>query len=144
MKAGMVGAILVLGLGFAGCATTAPLYDAARVGNLPTVKELLGQNPRLIADRDGFGGTALHVGAGFRQKDVAELLLAKGADVNARMESHGVTPLHIAAGLGYKDIAEVLLANGADVDARNKLGQTPLVVADCKGQNRRGCPSSRA
>lgn len=115
-------------------ALVTPLHDAAKAGNLPTVTELVSQNPRSIEHRDKSGGTALHVAVAFQQKGVAELLLAKGADVNARMYRYGVTPLHIAAGSGYEDITELLLANGADVHARNTLGQTPLVVADCGRQ----------
>ena len=42
--------------------------------------------------------------------DMAELLLAHKADVNAR-DNADFTPLHEAAELGYKDLAEVLLAN---------------------------------
>ncbi|MGH8613556.1 MAG: ankyrin repeat domain-containing protein [Gammaproteobacteria bacterium] len=111
-----------------------PLHDAAKAGNLPTVTELVSQNPRSIGYRDRLGGTALHVAVAFQQKGVAEFLLAKGADVNARMYRYGVTPLHIAAGSGYENITELLLANGADVYARNTLGQTSLIVAECGRQ----------
>ena len=42
-------------------------------------------------------------------KDVAELLLANKADVNAR-DNDGDTPLHMAAMKGHKDMVELLLA----------------------------------
>jgi ankyrin repeat protein len=58
-------------------------------------------------------------------KDVAELLLAHKADVNARGDE-GFTPLHIAAQWGHKDMVEWLLANGADVNTTNSEGDTPL------------------
>ena len=58
-------------------------------------------------------------------KDVAELLLANKADVNAR-DNTAMTPLHMAAIWGHKDVAELLLANKADVNAKDNNGGTPL------------------
>jgi ankyrin repeat protein len=54
-----------------------------------------------------------------------ELLLAKGAEVNAK-DSEGVAPLQWAAICGHRDIAELLLTNGAEVNARNDKGRMAL------------------
>jgi len=70
------------------------------------------------------GMTPLHVTAWFGHKELTELLLAKGADVNA-MADGGLTPLHTAALGGYKEIAELLIAKGADVNAIGPDGKTP-------------------
>ena len=76
------------------------------------------------------GWTPLHNTAWHGQKEVAELLIANGADVNAkgtvRTKVGGVTPLHIAADKGHKEIAELLIAAGADVNAKDKGGESPL------------------
>jgi len=65
---------------------------------------------------------------------MAELLLAKGADVNAK-DHDAYSSLHFVAQLGYKNVAELLLANKADVNAKtdvnagNSQAWTPLDMA---------------
>jgi ankyrin repeat protein len=59
---------------------------------------------------------------------VAELLLTKGADINARNDD-GWTPLHWAARNGCDQETEFLLGRNAAVDARDKDGNTPLHLA---------------
>ncbi|MCG8339741.1 MAG: ankyrin repeat domain-containing protein [Cytophagales bacterium] len=56
---------------------------------------------------------------------VVSLLLAAGADVNAK-NSKGDTPLHEAAKGGLVEVMRVLIGAGADVNAENKRGNTPL------------------
>jgi ankyrin repeat protein len=58
-------------------------------------------------------------------KEIVELLIAKGADVNAKSE-YETTPLHPAAYMGQKEIVELLIAKGADVNAMDDFGDTPL------------------
>ena len=58
----------------------------------------------------------------------AELLIAAGADVNAK-GLDGITPLHDAAFGGLKEIAELQIAEGADLNAKDNDGETPLDVA---------------
>jgi ankyrin repeat protein len=71
----------------------------------------------------------LHLAVAKDHKDIAELLLANKADVNAR-DNNGVTPLHLAAG---RNVAELLLANMAEVNARDNHGATPLYIASATG-----------
>ena len=72
--------------------------------------------------------TPLHYAAGWGHKEIVELLIAEGADVNA-MNGAGQTPLHFAAQEGQKEIVELLIAKGADVNAKTNDGETPLDLA---------------
>lgn len=53
---------------------------------------------------------------------VAEILIAHGADVNAKTAG-GATPL---SRTNSADVARILIAHGADVNARMSHGETPL------------------
>jgi len=76
----------------------------------------------------GLGSTPLHLGSAAGHGDVVELLIAKGADVNARRNDNR-TPLHTACRAGHKDVVELLIAKGADINARDNKDQTPLSLA---------------
>ena len=58
---------------------------------------------------------------------MTELLIAKGADVNAKNEDSW-TSLHFAAEghKSKKEIAKLLIDKGADVNAKGKYEETPL------------------
>ena len=58
--------------------------------------------------------------------DIVKLLIAAGADVNAKDEE-GKIPLRSAALKGQKEIAELLIAEGANVKGTG--GRTPLNTA---------------
>ena len=105
---------------------------AAQQGDVRKIKSLLKDNPDLVFSKDTSGFTPLHVAASAHHKDVAELLLANGADVHANRDG-GKTPLHWAAATHAKDVAELLLANGADVNANGDGGKTPLHWAAMTG-----------
>ena len=69
----------------------------------------------------------LHDAALKGYREIAELLIAGGARVNARNGS-GATPLHDAALGGYREMVELLIAKGADPEARDsETGATPCI-----------------
>jgi hypothetical protein len=81
------------------------------------------------------GDTALHIAAAAYQRDVAESVVSRGADIRAR-NRRGAEPLHYAAdgtpGEGAWDppaqrgVVEYLIAIGADPNARDASGVAPL------------------
>lgn len=104
-----------------------PLHRAAGWGQLEAVKALLAGEAKLDVPNNA-GRTPLYSAAGLHFKDNTEvvgLLLARGADPNAR-DRYGNTPLWAAAQAGKADLARMLIEAGADVNNRNKKGRTPL------------------
>ena len=108
-------------------------YDSAQVGDFARtrtllVKELRHQNPKLPRVPDESDVALLHLAAGTGRRNIVELLLAKGEDINAR-DNEGTTPLFSAAILGQqgvtdfgqRTVAELLLSKGADVNAKDSV-----------------------
>jgi ankyrin repeat protein len=101
------------------------IHDAVEAGNLEKARALLQEKRELVSIKDSVGKTPLHCAAANGHKDIAELLLARDAEINAR-DGNGTTPLFLAVQNGYRDVVEVLLANKADVNTANNNGGTPL------------------
>jgi len=104
------------------------IHEAFKAGNIEAVKQHLAAGTDVNAKGPNAGLTPLHRAAYYGLKEIVELLLDKGADVNAK-EEVGWTPLHYAAAMSHKAIAELLLDKGADVNAKDDGGDTPLDVA---------------
>ena len=75
------------------------------------------------------GGLILRHTCSFGHAEVVALLLAAGADPNAR-DNWNYTPLHEAAIKGKTDVCVILLQHGADPTVRNSESKTPLNVTD--------------
>jgi ankyrin repeat protein len=92
------------------------------------VADLLAHGAQ-VTSRNAAGSTALHDAALAGSRPVVELLLNKGADVNARETETGSTPLHHAASWGRIEVVEVLVKLGADLNIKNRAGETALQAA---------------
>jgi hypothetical protein len=62
--------------------------------------------------------------------EIVDLLLDKGAKVNAIRPDSGGTVLHAAAAVGHGDVVKRLLEHGADPKITSKAGQTAREVAE--------------
>jgi prepilin-type N-terminal cleavage/methylation domain-containing protein len=117
----------------------ATLFKACRKGDIEAVKQHLAAGADVNATNDALLRiwelklTPLHFAAENGHKKVVELLIAKGADVNVKVEDEIETPLHSAASRGHKEIVELLIAEGADVNAKDCADGTPLDAAQKKG-----------
>ncbi len=93
---------------------------------------LLAHGPGLATARNINGITPLHW-AGNELPETIELLLASGAEVDAR-DKNGLTPLHHWTRWWEGDRSQLLIRHGADLEARDVLGRTPLHLAAIVGR----------
>jgi len=129
------------------------LQEAAAIGDVNAVETLIESGTYIDSVEDAFKKTALHRAAISGHKDVVELLLAEGAQIDATALHYAVeyghreiteflidkgvgidmksgrTLLFYAVEKGYKDIVESLLKGGADVNAKDERGKTALFYA---------------
>lgn len=114
-------------------AAGAPLdiCTAAVFGQGDDVARLLGADPAQARATGAHGIPVLYFPVIGNHEAIAEMLLARGAEVNAG--AGGTTPLHGAALFGRAEMARWLLAHGADANSRNHEEKTPLQVALDRG-----------
>uniref|UniRef100_A0A1D5RCD4 Poly [ADP-ribose] polymerase n=1 Tax=Macaca mulatta TaxID=9544 RepID=A0A1D5RCD4_MACMU len=110
------------------------LLQAAREADLAKVKKTLALEIINFKQPQSHE-TALHCAVASlhpKRKQVTELLLRKGANVNEKNKDF-MTPLHVAAERAHNDVMEVLHKHGAKMNALDTLGQTALHRAALAG-----------
>src|SRR5689334_8343761 len=115
---------------------SAAFIDAIKAGEFDRVKAMVSAEPALVSARSRTGESAILTAVYHRQKEIANLLVARGASMSLaeacaageveRVErlldaggaavdgysGDGWTPLHLAAFFGHARIVELLLAHG--------------------------------
>ena len=118
-----------------GAESTAPdltLLDALDQDNTDAVRVHMesGTNPDKSFVPPGIpfaGASAFHVAVLKDNREIVQLLLDNGADIDIRaLDDFKGSPLEWAAFFGIKDMAVFLVESGADINARNAYGTTPL------------------
>jgi len=106
-----------------------PLGFAVFFGQREAVTALLDAGAEVnAASRESMKVTPLASAAAARQTEIARLLIAHGANVNARAAG-GHIPLHEAAANGNVELVNLLIEQGADINAKTDDGKTPLDFA---------------
>jgi uncharacterized protein len=107
--------------------TPLDVFEAATVGDVDLLRNLLDDDPELVRARSVDDGTALHFAAFFNQPATAELLLERGSEIEAVASTFGnVRPLHSAVAADNTQTVLALLEAGADPNARQGGGFTPI------------------
>ncbi|NP_001086998.1 NFKB inhibitor alpha L homeolog [Xenopus laevis] len=105
------------------------LHIACKQGSLRGVGVIFQhcekQLPALLKSVNYDGHTCLHLASIQGYLALVEILIAKGADVNAQEPCNGRTALHMAVDLQNYDLMSLLLNFGADVNRVTYQGYSP-------------------
>ncbi|HEY3415377.1 MAG TPA: ankyrin repeat domain-containing protein, partial [Armatimonadota bacterium] len=96
-------------------------------------QRLLKLHPEWLRDVLGDQSTLVHWAVQARKIQALRLLIALGANVNAKTAGPWEQPLHWAARINAADAADVLVKAGAELNAGSEFGATPLYVAASNG-----------
>jgi len=129
--------------------THAEFFKAAETGDLPAVRAAIDAHPGWVNSLGGnWEATPLHYAAYEGHTEIARLLIARGADVDAHHPRYRYYPIHEAAMSGNTEIVRLLLDHGSEMDVVTIHGGTPLYMAAGDGRRdivllllKRGAPA---
>ena len=113
------------------------VFEAAAVGDVLRLQDILTADPGAAHAFSGDGWTPLHLAAAFGTPPAVDMLLQHGAQVDTYSQNAARNqPLHAVVALSRNpETVNLLLAHGADPNATQAGGFTPLFSA--AGANRR-------
>lgn len=101
--------------------------------NLPQLKRLIADNPRLKSFQNGdLKLTLPYMAVLMHSPKALKVLIEEGVDIN-QGNVFDVTPLHLAAYHNAAEACQILMHAGANLTAVNRLGQTPVELAKERG-----------
>ncbi len=112
------------------------LFYAIRTGVSLEAIELLLEYGLNIHQLDGDKISALDTAIKFKRKDVVQLCIDKGIDLNSTKRRSGILPLLLASCFNDTEIVELLLEHGADIHATDTSGMSAKDYAKKLGQKK--------
>ncbi|RZF36557.1 hypothetical protein LSTR_LSTR010668 [Laodelphax striatellus] len=111
------------------------IFNLISNNNVNGLKAILAQHNFNADLTDEHGMTPLQHAAYKGNKEIAQMLLDQGADVNSGKHEHGYTALHFAALSGNCELCQLLLSAGAKSHATNSVGRTASQMAAFVGNH---------
>src|SRR5262245_29157591 len=112
----------------------AALVDAVARGDIESASAILDTDPSLARQEQG-GATPMHYAAVHGQQSAVDLLIDRGADLEALDHEYGAAPIGWANEKGYMDLVRHMRARGARVSlhmaaAFGFLGDVVMLAAE--------------
>lgn len=111
---------------------TEPIVEAAKAGDMKTVKSILTADASKLNALDEEKYTPLHWACIRGHWDVAQFLIDQGADLNIQ-GGDGGTPLNWAVHHDHAEIVRMMIGKGAKLNVQNQWGMTELHTAVWRG-----------
>ncbi|XP_045491624.1 ankyrin repeat and MYND domain-containing protein 2 [Colias croceus] len=111
------------------------IFTTIAQGDVTEFNNILAQHKGSVDFLDENGMTALQHAAYKGCKDMVQLLLDRGADVNCGNHEYNYTALHFGALSGNSDVCKLLLDAGAKPQSTNSVGRTAAQMAAFVGNH---------
>lgn len=111
------------------------IFNTIAQGDLSEFKNILAQHKGSVDFFDENGMTALQHASYKGNKEMVQLLLDRGADVNSGKHEYNYTALHFGALSGNSEVCKLLLDAGAKPMATNSVGRTASQMAAFVGNH---------
>lgn len=108
------------------------LEEAVQENDLDRAARAISAGANVNA-RNLFGCYMLHL-AVVRSREMSDLLIAHGADMDSAVFDACLKPLHVVVERGPIEVAQLLIERGADLEAANAAGLTPADDAMANGR----------
>ncbi|GAB0096235.1 ankyrin repeat and MYND domain-containing protein 2 [Sergentomyia squamirostris] len=105
------------------------IFDKISKNEVTELRNILLELKTSVDFVDENGMTALQHACYKGNKEIAQMLIDRGADVNASKHEYNYTALHFAALSGNVEVCMLLLHAGADAHATNSVGRTAAQMA---------------
>jgi len=110
------------------------IHEASSVGDAQRLQRILEEEPALVNAPHAQGFAPLGLAAFFGHKAAVQVLLARGAEVDAVDRSQFAnTALDAAVAANHLEVVKILLQNHASANVRAVAGHTPLHKAAMNG-----------
>ena len=111
-----------------------PLARAADYGHTRICAALLDRGAAVDQSSElGHNLTPLYLACNSNRFETAELLVARGANMEFVSRANGYAPLHVACHAGQINLVQLLLDHGADIKRASRNGHKPLSIASGNG-----------